>query len=205
MIKNIILSAIYLLLLTSLSIRTNTESCKVNTLYNSWNKATLNSLKSQTDTINNKYLVSVLNSYKGTYEMSQNPDNGQEYNKSYNYKLLQKISEYPEFWCGDFYIIENNSSGEVYQFKSHVLYRKGDDFIVYTFELEYENRTVILKKKKTVKAVQLIDPQKYHTKYGKGNNPKTILISHFNKDKVISSDFYFCFSMNKTSIVYLLE
>ncbi len=163
---------------------------KKNEMFLSWNIATSKSLINQIDISGNDYHISmlknrleVMKSYIGVDDFASLNTN------SIRYKF---ISNYKD-WGKEYYIIEDNKNGEKISLFAYVICcQKQRKFEIYKYE--YKKEFWVKISKYSLDDFQYVQ-EKYRTSFGKGENENDIIVTHFKKGKVITSDYFLINSM----------
>lgn len=167
---------------------------KIDSFFVDWNVATLNSIKLQENTEKNDYAKSL---YKNRMEAFKAQIGVQDFSqvnkKSIRYKLLE---QYLKEWKGNFYIIEENESGEKVNIWSYVVFPIEKNMSK-VFKYKYENQ--IWKKVGEYKIDYFFefDKNDYSAKFGEGKNDNDLIVTYIENEKVKNSNYFLVFAMKQ--------
>lgn len=194
---------VYWLLFFSCSNSSNNNKMVSNdTAFINWNKSTLQSLAKQIESAKDSAEISLYENRVLAFKAFVDIDKPEDVNvNSVRYQFIQGVSESVSNQK-DFYIIEANRSGERVEIRNYVVYPSATGGKAEVNVYNFINRKWIKSSVSKEMDLPLSDSlTSYRTKFGLGFNQDDVIITHFVKNAVTTSEYYLYTTLSNASNV----
>ncbi len=163
----------------------------IDSLWTKWNVITLESLNNQINKAKNEKEKFMYENRKSAFKTFMSiPNNGKTNTNSIRFQFLKTIYD-KRTLVNDFFVVEANQSGERMEIRSFLILtnkNKLDSAVFYSFDDGRWKEMSSKSLSSIYNGREKLDLKR--TTYGEGFNNDDIIVSHFDKENIKSSEFY---------------
>jgi hypothetical protein len=154
-------------------------------LVKNWNQSTVESLNKSILSEDNFLYKNRLEAFKSFHSI----EDFEKIKSTIRYNFLLKIHEDKDLGS-EYYIVEANKSGEVYEIRNLLIYKVSDNnfklklYVLENSEWKYKSETFFASKE------EIFKQKNKHCEFNTGINKDDLIVSYFKQKKIIYSEYY---------------